>query len=558
MSAHNKRYFPRYRLDMKCPLIIDDKEFIAKVTDYSFGGIGAIVENTLELGTHPFLLRVDPIDFNAKAMVTWTQELRSGRRIGIRKLEPLQGRLRNYMLSDILLGIQRIGHTGILKVVDELSLKKVYFKDGDVIFTASDQDKERMGDMLLEIGKITREDFDKSVEIMKNTGKRQGAVLVELGCLSPAELVWAVRFQVEKILLNMFYLEDAEVIFREEPLPIDEVITLKLSTGDLIFRGIKSIDDDARLRKLCPPLDSVLSFSQDPLNLFQKITLDDLEKKVISLVDGTRTIADIIAQSPMTEKDTLKTIFGLFNTQIIEVIDRSEIPAAVDREEIFTDDVSEVDSVLADKIEKLYRDYKSLGYYEILDVSRNASPQEIKKAYHKMAKEFHPDKHLHFQSDSLKAKLNTIFAYLNEAYQSLSETRSQRAVSPDASSVADGGDVKYNAKIKFREGQQFLSKKNYEQALIFLGQALYLDNSLPEYHFYYGIALNKNKKMKDAEQSIKKAIELDPYNAEYVAELGHIYLNLGFKTRARTTFEKALKYDPFNDRASEGIKAISV
>lgn len=64
---------------------------------------------------------------------------------------------------------------------------------------------------------------------------------------------------------------------------------------------------------------------------------------------------------------------------------------------------------------------EELSYYEILEVSRDADKETIKKAYRKMAKLYHPDKNPDDQEAEHKFKL------CNEAYQCLSDD-SQRSI----------------------------------------------------------------------------------------------------------------------------------
>jgi len=73
---------------------------------------------------------------------------------------------------------------------------------------------------------------------------------------------------------------------------------------------------------------------------------------------------------------------------------------------------------LIDKIEHLYKWQKTMGYYKVLCVKEWATDEQIRRAFHTIAREFHPDKHPGISQD-LKEKMTVISAYVNEAYSTL-------------------------------------------------------------------------------------------------------------------------------------------
>src|SRR5512140_1980631 len=203
---------------------------------------------------------------------------------------PLTGNVKDMSLVKLLVYYNRNRKTGTLSLRTPVFTKEIYLQAGDAIFASSTYEDDRLGEMLLKADKITVEQYDRAVDVLKSSKKRLGAILVELGYLTPKDLFWGVKYQVKEIIQSMFLLEEAEYKFREGQIPTQEVITLKMSMGNLIYEGVKKIDNWTKIRNEMPETDSVLRLSGDPLSLFQGIELSSQDGKILSLIDGKKTI----------------------------------------------------------------------------------------------------------------------------------------------------------------------------------------------------------------------------------------------------------------------------
>ncbi len=231
---------------------------------------------------------------------------------------PLKGNIKDISLVKILVLLNRNRKTGTLTVSTSSATKNIYLNMGDVIFASSTYEDDRLGEMLLKAGKLTIEQYDKSVEILKSSGKKQGAILVELGYLTPKEIFWGLKYQVNEIIQSMFLLEDAEYEFKDGNIPAQEVISLKMSMGNLIYAGVNRIINWTRIRNEMPDTDSVLKLSEDPFSLFQDLELSSQDKKILSLIDGKKTIKELIDGSWMGSFEALKILYVLWSLGMIE------------------------------------------------------------------------------------------------------------------------------------------------------------------------------------------------------------------------------------------------
>jgi tetratricopeptide (TPR) repeat protein len=479
---------------------------------------------------------------------------------------PLKGTIKDNSLVRLLVHLNRNRKTGTLSLSTPAFTKKIYFNAGDAIFASSTYEDDRLGEMLLKANKITVEQYDRSVELLKSARKRLGAILVDLGYITPKDLFWGVKYQVKEIILSMFQLADADYDFSEGAIPRQEVITLRMSIGNLIYEGVRRIDDWTRIRSEMPDTDSVLTLSSDPLSLFQDVELSSPDKKVLSLVDGKSTIGKVIENSWMGSFEALKILYVLWSLGIVEL--KPSVPGEPPEEEVpgtrkepvTLDDIlqpppQEAESFMK-KVASLYSRLQGLSDRELLELGEEADDEAIKRNYYRLAREFHPDRYFNIADESIKSKLTAIFDAVTAAYAALREGRQRDdSFCPIEEPAAEEVDKEKAADARYRTGVAEFKKANFQAAVDNFRQAAELMPGYSRYWNYLSLAYSKIPgRLEEAEEALAQAIKLEPLNADLHSNMGLICMKAGLKNRAHAHFEKALQIDPNNEKAGKGLQ----
>ena len=489
------------------------------------------------------------------------------------------GDIKDMTLPWLFQDLRKGKETGTVVFSRDAEVKKVFFKNGDILFASSNLDEDRLGDFLVRTGKITSAQFEKSSEVVAKTGRKLGAVLFEMGSLTAQDLVAQVKLQVKEIILKLFSWRDGHYQFDVGVLPVNEIIPIHMSTGDLIIDGIRVLDWKG-VRKSLPSIKTILRPSTDPSLLFQSVHLDQDQQTVFSHINGRRSIQEICVLSSIGDFNTLKAIYALLALRMAET---GEIKTTEDKiaYEVVRETVSATEnktpapaaaeiSVTKGMIKHAFDSLERQNHYEVLEVGHGATPLEIKKAYFAFAKLYHPDRHFEPEMSDMKEKLEALFSRIHEAYETLSSPAGRNRYNLDlASGIREHGRTERGAADKsssnkgaalaqFNEGMKQFKQGNFWGAEEAFEWATRLDPGNADAVFRRGLALARiPRRGHDAEEHIAKAAEMAPHVSEYHLELGNFYAKSGMKAKALTSYQRALKLDPNSDKIKKAIQKVS-
>jgi tetratricopeptide (TPR) repeat protein len=459
----------------------------------------------------------------------------------------------------------------------------VLFRGGHIVHASTDNPEDWLGEALVANGLLTREHYEQAAAQAERERKRLGQVLCELGMLTAERLEQGMALQVRQILFRVFSWPDGNYRFEAMAAAPSQEGTLKVSTGDMILEAVRRVRDVEAVRRGLGDLDLPLGLSADPLLRFQNIALAPADVNVLGCVDGTLSARQVAQAVPFDDDEALRSLFGLLCTGVIEQLPprprgRAAAPPAAQPAEAAAAPPAAADG--AREAEARRREilelFEALGtrtHYELLGIARSAGEAEIKEAYFRMARRFHPDTHHHAGLSDLGPKLEKLFIRLGEAYEALRHKHSRASYDrtlpppviaspggpgppPPPSSPPppppDPGLDRKTAAENVRRGEKHLAEARYWDAIQLFEPALeHVDGPLKQ-RALLGLAralLRNPNWVKRAEETLQDLLRIAPQHVEGLLELALLYQATGLKSRALATFRRVLEVEPQNEQA---------
>jgi hypothetical protein len=173
----------------------------------------------------------------------------------------IQGTLKTMSLTDLLQFLAAGRKSGTLKFDHGKVTKQVYFRNGLIVGSKSNDPREYLGQVLLHYGKVDDSQLKAAREVQRTSGAKLGEVLVEQGYLTENEVLDILKTRTLDAIYDLFVWTDGDFEFYdEEPLP-DDLLLIEVEPTMVIMEGIYRLDELARYRTLIPSDRSIVELN---------------------------------------------------------------------------------------------------------------------------------------------------------------------------------------------------------------------------------------------------------------------------------------------------------
>jgi hypothetical protein len=188
--------------------------------------------------------------------------------------------------------------------------------------------KDLIGEILVKAQLITEEQLERVLKIQKETLKYIGEILVELGLLTKEDILKVITTQIYETIYDLFWWEDGAFNFDLKLVESYKKIPFALSTEQVLLNILRMVDEWSEIEKkiFSPHLvfRKALGVGERGTGVLahqslmrEKLTPE--QELILNLIDGTRTVQEIIDRCLLGKFNTSEILLNLTEMGFIEV-----------------------------------------------------------------------------------------------------------------------------------------------------------------------------------------------------------------------------------------------
>jgi tetratricopeptide (TPR) repeat protein len=479
---------------------------------------------------------------------------------------PTGGTLGTATLPEVVRDLWKARATGTLVLERGDVTKRIVFQRGDIVFAATNVEKQRLGERLVREGKIKRSVLELALRVMERSSERLGTTMVEWGWVSSSDMGRAVATQIKDIIYSVFSWSSGQYRFEPEEKPVPADLVLELCTAEVIYEGARRMSDLAGIEVGLGAASDIVGLAEGG-HLWIPITQED--GYILARIDGRTPLGRIVSGSPLGKEETQRRLYAML---LAGVIEKRERPAPVEgpAQALPQRIPSDAETRFRDGVVARHAAMKFGSFYDRLGIVPAASEKRVRHASEDALKSLEPDASFASELDDLSKRMGEVRASVAEAYETLADPERRRAYdrslsgAPSEATVAaealtaltvaveshaaqpakppkakPSRKAAQEAELYFLEANRHWQAGDYFDAVASINEAVRLNPNKANYHRVLGRWLAENPScVEAAREHFERAIALDPADREAQLELAKLFESEGEPEKARGIYQK--------------------
>jgi hypothetical protein len=249
----------------------------------------------------------------------------------------LQGSLSTMSVSDLLQFLAVSRKTGLLKFSQQKVLKGIYFENGIIVGSSTNDPKEYLGQVLIHYGKIDEAQLQAAMEIQRGEAavqspkskvqrpRRLGQILVADGILAEAQVSQLLEVRTLDIIYDLFLWKEGHFEFgSDDPLPPD-FTRVHVEASRVVMEGIHRADEMARYRTLIPSDRTLLELGA---GWTSSLPAGKATRQLLYFLEKRMSVAEICYNMHSSAFEVYAQLYELVKDGVVHVV--GELPEVPD------------------------------------------------------------------------------------------------------------------------------------------------------------------------------------------------------------------------------------